>query len=151
MTDRERSSFSPWTALKNGVRRVCPHCGRGQMLDGWLSTRRSCPACGLVYQRKPGDTWAFWIVGDRIPVAFAIAVVYFGFGPRSWLQGATFVGAIAALLIGTFPHRMGLVIALHYLTRRYWPDPDDPVPGVDRPSGETRCDERAAVPRGRSS
>ena len=128
-----------WKALQYGIRRVCPHCGRGPMLDGWLSPRDRCPACGLVYQRNPGDTWAFWIIGDRIPMAIAIATVYFGFGPRSWIQGAFFSGAVAAVLIATIPQRMGLVLALHYLSRRYWPDLDDPIPTLVSPSAPKRA------------
>jgi uncharacterized protein (DUF983 family) len=98
-----------------------------------MTARDRCPVCGLVYQRNAGDTWAFWIVGDRIPVGVAIAIVYLGFGPRSWIQGAFFLGALVLLLIATIPQRMGVVIALHYLSRRYWPDPDDPIP----PAGTT--------------
>ena len=101
------------------------------MLDGWLATRDRCPACGLVFQRNPGDTWAFWIIGDRVPIAIAIVAIYFGLRPRSWIEGIVFFGALAALLVATIPHRMGLVVALHYLTRVYWPDPDDAIP----PSG----------------
>ena len=86
----------------------------------------TCPVCGLVYQRNAGDTWAFWIIGDRIPVAMAIAVVYFGVGPHTWAQGALFFAAIAIALVATIPQRMGFVIALDYLSRRYWPDLDDP-------------------------
>jgi uncharacterized protein (DUF983 family) len=137
---RAPSRIRIWPALARGIRRRCPHCGVGPILKGWFTARDRCPNCGLVYQRNAGDTWAFWIVGDRIPIAIAIVVVYFGFGPRSWIQGAIFMGAIAAVLLGTFPHRLGLVIALHYLTRRYWHDPDDPIPDADGVEGGTRAD-----------
>jgi len=33
-----------------------------------------------VYERSPGDTWAFTIVGDRLPVAVIIVLIYFGDG-----------------------------------------------------------------------
>jgi len=116
---------SAWIALRNGLRRRCPQCGQGPLLDGWLTAREQCPICGLVYERHPGDTWAFWIIGDRIPVALAIAVVYLGFGPRTWAQGVAFLAALATLLIATIPQRSGFVYALDYLSRRHWPDPDD--------------------------
>jgi hypothetical protein len=32
----------------------------------------------LVYQRNPGDTWAFTVIGDRIPIAASIGLIYFG-------------------------------------------------------------------------
>jgi uncharacterized protein (DUF983 family) len=116
--------------LARGLRRTCPHCGSGRMLDGWLATLDRCPNCGLVYQRNAGDTWAFWIIGDRIPVAIGIAAIYLGFKPHTWIEATLFFGALGVLLIATIPHRMGLVVALHYLTRRYWPDPDDAVPPI---------------------
>jgi hypothetical protein len=35
---------------------------------------------------------------------------------------------IGAVFVWTSPNRWGVGIALHYLSRVYWPDPDDPVP-----------------------
>jgi len=123
---------SPWAALKNGFHRRCPHCGRGSVLKGWLEMRERCPVCGLAYEQHAGDTWGFWIIGDRIPVAIAIAAVYFGLRPHTWLQAALFLGLVARPLVATIPQRMGLVVALHYLTRRYWPDEDDFIPPLPR-------------------
>ena len=117
-----------WKSLKNGLHRRCPHCGAGALLDGWMTVRDRCAACGLVYERSAGDTWAFWIIGDRIPIAIAIAAVYFGVGPRSWSEGALAIGVVAAALIATIPQRVGLVVALDYLSRRWWPDPNDALP-----------------------
>jgi uncharacterized protein (DUF983 family) len=117
-----------WKSLKNGLHRKCPHCGAGPLLDGWMTVRDRCPRCGLVYERSAGDTWAFWIIGDRIPIALAIAAVYFGVGPRSWIEGALLIGIVAMALIATIPQRMGLVVALDYLSRRWWPDPNDAMP-----------------------
>ena len=39
----------------------------------------------------------------------------------------TFV-VLGVLLVWTAPNRWGAGIALHYLSRLYWPDPQDPVP-----------------------
>ena len=118
----------PWTALTNGLKRRCPHCGQGPLLDGWLTVRNRCPACGILYERSPGDAWAFWILGDRIPVFVGIAAVYFGVAPKSWHEGVLFIAAIAGVLVATIPQRLGVVTALDYLSRRYWPDPADAIP-----------------------
>lgn len=84
--------------------------------------------CGLVYERNPGDTWAYTVFGDRIPVALLIALVYFGiFRGHRALGVACFV-AVFVLFLWTSPRRWGVGIALHYLTRVYWPDDADPVP-----------------------
>jgi hypothetical protein len=81
-----------------------------------------------VFERNPGDTWAFWLIGNRVPLFVAIAAVYLGVGPRSWEQGLIIIAAFAAALVATLPLRLGLVTALDYLSRRYWPDPADAIP-----------------------
>jgi len=119
------------TALVRGVRKRCPHCGRGRLFASWGRHLDHCPACGLVYERNPGDTWAFTIVGDRIPVAVLIVLIYFGVFRAHHVLGVVLFAVCAALLIWTAPNRWGVGIALHYLSRVYWPDPADPVPGRD--------------------
>jgi hypothetical protein len=89
-----------------------------------------------VYERNAGDTWAFTIVGDRLPIIALIALVYFGV-----FRSHHTLGVIGFALLGVFfawstPSRWGVGIALHYLSRVYWPDPQDPIPG----SGSPRSD-----------
>ena len=81
-----------------------------------------------MFERNPGDTWAFTIIGDRIPIAIIIALIYFGFGRSHRVLGLTAIGILGVLLIVTAPNRWGIGIALHYLSRLVWPDPADPVP-----------------------
>jgi hypothetical protein len=35
---------------------------------------------------------------------------------------------LAIVAVWTTPNRWGVGIALHYLSRVYWPDPTDPIP-----------------------
>src|SRR5437016_10637781 len=83
------------TALGRGLRKRCPHCGQGPLFRGWAMHIDVCPMCHLVYERNPGDTWAFTIVGDRLPVAVAIVLVYFGTGRLTSL-----VGTLTLVLLG---------------------------------------------------
>ena len=64
-------------ALRRGLRKRCPHCGEGRLFSGWAQ-RQCCSTCGLVFVPNPGDTWAFTIIGDRVPLAAMIALIYFG-------------------------------------------------------------------------
>jgi hypothetical protein len=82
----------------------------------------------LVFARNPGDTWAFTIIGDRVPIAVMIILIYFGVVRSYPMLGLTVLVALAALVIWTTPNRWGAGIALHYLSRVYWPDPADPIP-----------------------
>jgi hypothetical protein len=110
------------TALRRACRSAARTAARGRSSAG---LRRRCPS-GLVYERNPGDTWAFTIVGDRLPVAAIIVIVYVGFVRAHPAWGVLTFGVLGALLVWTAPNRWGVGIALHYLSRVYWPDPQDP-------------------------
>jgi len=128
-----------FSVLGRGLRKTCPHCGLGPLFKGWGGATDRCSHCGLVYERNSGDTWAFTIVGDRLPVAAAIVLVYFGVGAMTRAATAVVLVALGLLLIWTSPNRWGVGIALHYLSRRRWPDPADPLP-------DQREDSRASQP-----
>jgi uncharacterized protein (DUF983 family) len=126
------SENSPVAALKRGWRKRCPHCGQGALFAGRWRHLETCSRCGLVYERNPGDTWLFTIVGDRLPIAAIIVIIYFGLVRRHWLVGLAAMIALGVAVVWTAPNRWGVGIALHYLSRRKWPDPADPIP-PDRP------------------
>ena len=116
------------TAVRRGLSKRCPHCGKGPLFEGWSHHLERCPGCGLVYERNPGDTWAFTIIGDRLPIAAIIVLIYFGIGRTHTVFAWLTVAALGGLLVWTAPNRWGVGIALHYLSRVMWPDPADPVP-----------------------
>ena len=122
------------TAIKRGLRRRCPHCGEGRLFSGWSFLER-CSVCGLVFARNAGDTWAFTIFGDRLPIGAMIILIYFGVVRTHPVPGLTLLVALGAVAIWTAPNRWGASIALHYLSRVYWPDLADPIPPppADRP------------------
>jgi uncharacterized protein (DUF983 family) len=115
------------TALGRGLRKRCPHCGKGALFSGWAFIDR-CSHCGLVFARNPGDTWAFTILGDRLPIGVMIVLIYFGIVRSHPAAGIIVLLVLGALVIWTAPNRWGVAIALHYLSRVYWPDPADPIP-----------------------
>jgi uncharacterized protein (DUF983 family) len=116
------------TAIKRGWQKRCPHCGQGPLFAGrWTHVDR-CPRCGLIYERNPGDTWLFTIVGDRLPIAAIIVVIYFGLVRIYPIVGFAVMAVLGLVVVWTAPNRWGVGIALHYLSRRMWPDPADPIP-----------------------
>ena len=121
------------TALRRGISRRCPHCGIGPLFSGWRHIDR-CAHCGLVYERNAGDTWFFTIVGDRLPVGLGIVLVYFGIARSHRTGGIVAFALLIGLLVWTSPNRWGAGIALHYVSRAFWPDPADPIP-TDRHGG----------------
>src|SRR4029434_11238162 len=91
------------TALRRGLRKRCPHCGEGPLFFRWSQFER-CSICGLVYTRNPGDTWAFTIVGDRLPIAAIIVLIYFGVVRSHRVLGLTMMVVSVALLVWTAPN-----------------------------------------------
>ena len=124
-------------ALRRGLAKRCPHCGEGPIFSGFSHHLERCPVCGLVYERNPGDTWAFTIIGDRIPIGLIIVLIYFGLGRAHPVLFVVAILAVAAILVWTAPNRWGAGIALHYLSRVFWPDPEDPVPAA-HPTSKVR-------------
>ena len=57
-----------------------------------------------------------------------IVAVYFGLVRTHFVLGLTVVAALGVVIVWTAPNRWGVGIALHYLSRVYWPDPADPIP-----------------------
>jgi uncharacterized protein (DUF983 family) len=122
------------TALRRGLRKRCPHCGDGRLFSGRSYLER-CSSCSLVFERNPGDTWFFTIIGNRVPIAVMIVLIYFGIMRSYRGLGLTMIVALAVVWIWTTPNRWGLGIALSYLSRVYWPDPADPLPSAASTSG----------------
>jgi uncharacterized protein (DUF983 family) len=115
-------------ALARGLRKRCPHCGKGVLFSGWARHNDRCPSCGLIYERNPGDTWAFTILLDRLPLGLMVALVYFGVFRVNRMLGVAMFVALGAVFLLSSPNRWGIGIALHYLSRVIWPEPGDPVP-----------------------
>lgn len=98
------------------------------MFSGWAHHLDRCSVCGLVFERNRGDTWAFTVIGDRLPLGALIILLYFGVIRSHRAIGVVVFAIIAALFVWSSPRRWGVGIALHYLSRVRWPDPADPVP-----------------------
>ena len=122
----DRYGASAWTAQALSALR------RGAAVFRVVQLER-CSICGLVFARNPGDTWAFTIIGDRLPIAVMIVLIYFGVVRSRHVLGLTMLVVLAALVIWTAPNRWGAGIALHYLSRVYWPDPADSIPPPPAP------------------
>lgn len=48
-------------AVKRGLRKRCPACGEGRILDGYLKSHRACPACGEELHHHRADDFPQYI------------------------------------------------------------------------------------------
>lgn len=118
-------------ALWRGVRRRCPHCGQGPLFETWFGLHADCSVCHLEFERRPGDTWAFWLIGDRVFIAILLIVIVLGFRSSSVSHIFGLFGVVAVPLILTMPHRRGVCIGLDYLSRVYMGQPSEIPPSHD--------------------
>ena len=116
--------------LVRGTRKACPHCGHGGLFKSWFRLHDRCDVCDYEFEPHPGDTWGFWIVGDRILIGVAIVALYFGFTPESWIVRGFFLFLVTAPLVWTMPHRKGICVALDYYSRVKWGDPSEEFPEI---------------------
>ena len=65
-------------------------------------------------------------------VAVVIAIIYFGVERSHPALGIALFAIVALVLLWTAPNRWGLGIALHYVSRAYAKDADDPIPPAMR-------------------
>src|SRR5262245_51158947 len=105
--------------LGRGIRRRCPHCGKGQLLYRWFKIRDHCDVCGMRYLENQGDLLGPLMLADRVVVLIPIVVVLYLLPHKAgaiwpWVVA----GSLLAILIYTFPHRIGMSVAFDYFMRR---------------------------------
>jgi uncharacterized protein (DUF983 family) len=111
------------TVLWRGMRRRCPHCGKGPIYLGWVKLHDRCPACGLKYLSDQGDLWAYLVAVDRaLFVLPLIVLIYFRLYLPDSIWFYVFTGGLMFSFIYTLPHRNGMALGADYLIRRHWGD-----------------------------
>ena len=108
--------YPPLSPFRTGLACHCPRCGRGPLLQGFLTIRPRCEACGLDYGfADAGDGPAVFVILLAgfvvVGCALVVEVVY---APPLWLHALLWAPLI--LLTTLLPLRLlkGLLIALQY-------------------------------------
>jgi hypothetical protein len=76
------------------------------------------------------------LVGDRLPIAAIIVLIYFGVARGHPALFVVLFAVTASIVIWTTPNRWGLFIAMHYLSRRHWGDSEGR--SADAPDADKR-------------
>lgn len=42
------------STIEGVITNVCPKCNEGKVFSGFITMNKSCPSCGLVYEKEPG-------------------------------------------------------------------------------------------------
>ena len=100
-------------ALRNGLRRRCPACGRGALFAGYLRPVRSCAGCGEALGHIRADDFppyiAILVAGHAV-----VPLVLFAeqaWAPPLWLQALVWPALALALVAALLPVAKGGVLA----------------------------------------
>lgn len=108
-------------ALILGWRRLCPNCGSGPMLRGYLSVRENCPICGeALHHHRADDGPAYLtilIVGHVM--APLILIAFAKFRPDPLTLATVFSVGTVALSLFLLPRLKGALVALQWAKRMH--------------------------------
>ncbi|MBI4923402.1 MAG: DUF983 domain-containing protein [Devosia nanyangense] len=122
-TDPERRSVG--SAVWNGARLRCPHCGKGHMFRAYLKVADHCDVCGEeLFHHKADDMppyLSILIVGHVIVGLMLHLEMSYTIAP--WVYVATMVPIAALLPLVMLPSIKGAVVGMQWANRMYGFDP----------------------------
>ncbi|MFT3972633.1 MAG: DUF983 domain-containing protein [Amaricoccus sp.] len=108
-------------AILRGWSRRCPACGEGALMDGFLTVRRACPACGTeLYHHRADDgpAWATILITGHI-MAPLMLFVFVELRPQAWVMALGFSVVFVALSLYLLPRLKGVFVGLQWAKRMY--------------------------------
>ena len=120
-TPASESERDARTAMRRGWSRRCPVCGKGAMMDGFLTVRRDCPDCGTeLYHHRADDgpAWATILITGHI-MAPLMLFVYVVDRPEAWVMALGFSVVFVAMSLYLLPRLKGGFVGLQWAKRMY--------------------------------
>lgn len=117
--DQPVTDYPPLSLQKSilaGLACRCPRCGKGRMLQGFLTLRPRCEVCGLDFAfADAGDGPAvFIILIAGFVVVGAALVTEVLYQPPIWVHAVLWLPLIFVVTLGPLRPLKGLMIALQY-------------------------------------
>ena len=113
MTDQ---NYPPQSAIKTGMRGLCPRCGEGLLFDGFLKPAKRCESCGLDLEfADSGDGPAIFIISIVGLIIVTLAMIAEAlFHLPALVQFAIWIPMTILLSILMMRPFKGIMIALQY-------------------------------------
>lgn len=121
MTDPVYPRLSPW---KTGLRCRCPRCGEAPLLQGFLTIRPNCTACGLDYSfADPADGPAFFGMSLVGVVGMALFMWFeFGVHPPVWVHFVVTLPLMALACLAVLRPLKGVMVSEQYFHKAAPPE-----------------------------
>ncbi len=108
-----------------GARLRCPNCEKGKMFHGLFSIDKTCPNCGVRYERLDGES----IGGTLVNLVFAEVLSMGGyiitqalFAPPLAFQLTFWVSFNIIFILLFYRHARGIWVSVAYLSGSVYPD-----------------------------
>lgn len=108
-------------AIRRGLRRRCPNCGKGHLFDGYLKLAPECAACGedLSHARADdGPAYLSILVTAKVMGTLQL-VTYEMFQPSAWVMAGTFSVGVIAMALYLLPRFKGLIVGVQWAKRMH--------------------------------
>jgi uncharacterized protein (DUF983 family) len=130
-TDREPRPV--WPAMRRGWARRCPACGRAPLMEGYLTVRRDCPACGTElhhHRADDGPAWATILIAGHV-MAPLMVLVFELWRPEGWVMALGFSTAFLLLALYLLPRLKGVFVGIQWANRMHgFGERSDLAPGA---------------------
>ncbi|WP_043918244.1 DUF983 domain-containing protein [Jannaschia aquimarina] len=108
-------------AIWRGFRRLCPNCGEGRMMRGYLKVRDECPQCGEALHHHRADDGppylTLLIVGHIVGPLMLWAYIRYEPSPLVFI---VVFGAMSVLMSLWFlPRLKGAIVAVQWAARMH--------------------------------
>jgi uncharacterized protein (DUF983 family) len=108
-------------AILRGFAGLCPSCGRGKLMAGYLKVADTCPNCGTELHHQRADDappyFTITIVAHLIIPGLLIAEKIWK--PPLWVHGVIWLPATLLLTLWLMPRVKGAIVGLQWANRMH--------------------------------
>jgi uncharacterized protein (DUF983 family) len=108
-------------AVLRGWQRRCPACGAAPLMDGYLTVRSRCSACGTeLYHHRADDgpAWATILIAGHL-VAPLMLFVFQTWRPEAWMMASGFSAAFVVFSLYLLPRLKGVFVGVQWANRMH--------------------------------
>ena len=108
-------------AMLRGWRRLCPNCGEGPMLKGYLKVRDACPICSEELHHHRADDGPAYLTIFLVGHLMAPLILWFfeAFRPAPLVTATVFTIGSVALSLFLLPRLKGAIVGIQWAKRMH--------------------------------
>lgn len=112
---------SVWTAIKHGMRQLCPACGKGRMFGKYLKVSHTCASCSeALHHQRADDAPPYFTMSIVAHVVIAgVLIAERVYAPPTWVHLAIWLPMTVLLSLWLLPRVKGALVGLQWALRMH--------------------------------